>query len=71
MDKLCSICGSTGSGIEFKKGYVCEECLKYIKAGDTVPADEHSSSSNESVNGSEIETSTSPGIRHIISVDQS
>ena len=68
MNNKCSICGSTASGMKFRSGYVCEECLKYIKAGGTDSADEHRESSNEDVNGSEIKCLSKPGIRHIISV---
>ena len=71
MDKQCSICGNTGRGIEFRSGYVCEECLEYIKADGTASANEHTEGSNEIVNGSEIEDkdTVAPGIRHIISVN--
>ena len=36
----CSICGLTYKGISFKRGYVCEPCLEYIK--DTFPSNKNS-----------------------------
>ena len=30
-DCTCSICGSHDNGFNFKRGYVCESCLEYIK----------------------------------------
>lgn len=28
----CSICGHLSDGIQFKKGYICNKCLEYVKA---------------------------------------
>ena len=30
-DCTCSICGLNYKGITFKKGFVCESCLEYIR----------------------------------------
>ena len=70
MDIRCSICGKTGESIKFKMGYVCEECLKYIKYTDPPSQSEYTNSSNEMVNGSENVKIHSTGIRHISVVDQ-
>jgi hypothetical protein len=32
MDKSCSICGNIFHNTVFKGGYVCEDCVAYIKS---------------------------------------
>ena len=66
MDIRCSICGELRRGIVFKKGYVCENCLKYIRNADSGHPQEHGNCSNEIVNGSEIDNNIKPGIQRII-----
>lgn len=39
MKGKCSICGSTYDTFAFKGGYVCEDCLKYLK--DSIQIDAH------------------------------
>ena len=53
MTKRCSFCGGIRNNIKFKTGYVCEECLEYIRRSDDLPGGERTSRSNESVDGSE------------------
>lgn len=53
MTSRCSFCGGIGNNIRFKTGYVCEECLNYIKRSDLTSDGERESGSNENVNGSE------------------
>lgn len=31
MKKHCSFCGNTEADLDFKDGYVCDKCLRYIK----------------------------------------
>ena len=66
MDIKCSICGEFRRGIAFKTGYVCENCLKYIRNADSGHPQEHGNCSNEIVNGSEIDNNIKPGIQRII-----
>ena len=28
----CSLCGKSNPNIQFKNGYICSNCLKYVKA---------------------------------------
>lgn len=53
MTIQCSFCGGIRNTIKFKAGYVCEECLDYIRKSDHLPGRERSSRSNGNVNGSE------------------
>lgn len=36
MDHKCSLCGCTYETFSFKHGYVCDECLQYIKSAEGV-----------------------------------
>ena len=67
MEKECSFCGGVRNIRRFKSGYVCEECLDYIKKAGPVSLRERPVSSNESVCGSEKPLFHRTGIRHVIS----
>ncbi len=34
MEHKCSLCGCKYETFSFKHGYVCDECLRYIKDAD-------------------------------------
>ncbi len=56
MDKQCSFCGGTGNVRRFRTGFVCDDCLEYIKGTGSDSGEEHNEQrdcSNGNVNRSE------------------